>query len=164
MRVEEPAGGFEVRLDEVDERLQALAARPPAIGLTEPDPGATERWDWGQVWAHMAEFPTYWMGQIQSILDQDSPEPVPFGRTKADEGRLAAIEADRSSPVADLWGRVSEQIRHVKVFVADIDPEAWDLRGAHPTLGMKDIRGIVEEFLVGHLEEHAAQLEALSGT
>lgn len=163
MRVEEPAGGFEVRLDKVDERLQALAARPPAAGLSEPDPGDTERWDWGQVWAHLAEFPTYWMGQIQTILDQDPTEPVPFGRTKADEGRVAAIEADRSAPVSDLWARVSDQIRHLKVFLADIDPEAWDRAGLHSTRGRMDIRAIVEEFLVGHLEEHAAQLEALSG-
>ena len=162
MRVEEPAERFVVRLDQVDERLQDLATIPSAPGLTEPDPGAEERWDWGQVWAHTAEFPTYWMAQIQSILDQESVQPVPFGRTKADVGRLTAIEVDRSAPVSDLWARVSEEIRHLKAFLADIPPNGWRLRGAHPTLGVKDVSDIVEEFLVGHLEEHADQLERLA--
>jgi hypothetical protein len=164
MRVEEPAEHFLVRLDRVDERLQVLAAIPTVPGLTEPDPGAEERWDWGQVWAHTAEFPGYWMAQIQDILDQESPDPVPFGRTKSDEGRLTAIEVDRGAPVKDLWARVSEDIRHLKVFLADLPPEGWSFRGAHPRLGMMDVSAIVEEFLVGHLEEHAGQLEGLAST
>ena len=58
-----PTGDLAVRiadhLDELDDvlaRLEAHAAGAAPAGLTEPDAGGTERWDAGQVWAHLAEF------------------------------------------------------------------------------------------------------------
>src|SRR5205085_993163 len=86
------------RLRAVQARLDEHAAAGAPPGLTEPDPGGTERWEAGQVWAHLAEFPAYWLGQIQHILERrlaGDPEPVPFGRTKTDAARIAAIERDR---------------------------------------------------------------------
>jgi hypothetical protein len=41
-------------------------------------------------------------------------------------------------------------------------PEGWDQAvGQHPRLGQVETSRIIEEFLVGHLEEHAEQLESL---
>jgi hypothetical protein len=42
-----------------------------------------------------------------------------------------------------------------------MDGTDWAARGTHPTLGAMDVPTILDEFLVGHLEEHTAQLEAL---
>jgi DinB superfamily len=164
MRVPDPGGGFVVRTDEAMERLAGLAESPPPRTLTDPDPGTGERWDWGQVWAHLAEFPAFWMGQVQRILDEEGPDPVPFGRVKSDEGRIAAIEADRRTPVGDLYRRVEHDANHLKAMVADLSPEQWARTGRHSTLGVMDVSRIVEEFLVGHLEQHAAQLEGLLGS
>jgi hypothetical protein len=84
------------RLERVRRRLADHAARPLPSGLTDPDPGATERWEAGQVWAHLAEFPAFWLDQITRVLAAPSTgEPVPFGRTKADPGRIEAIERER---------------------------------------------------------------------
>lgn len=55
-----PAASFLARLDAVERRLEAHAARSPA-GLSEPEPVTGERWDAGQVWAHVAEFIPYWL-------------------------------------------------------------------------------------------------------
>ena len=49
----------------MERRLAEHAARPLPAGLTDPDPGAEERWEAGQVWAHLAEFPGYWLDQIR---------------------------------------------------------------------------------------------------
>src|SRR5919198_752694 len=71
--------------------------------LTSPDPPTGERWEWGQVWAHLSEFCPYWMGQVRLVLESpQSEDPMPFGRVKSDPARVAAIEADRGRPPAEL--------------------------------------------------------------
>ncbi len=56
------------RLGRVERRLADHAARPLPTALTDPDPGAEERWEAGQVWAHLAEFPGYWLDQVRDVL------------------------------------------------------------------------------------------------
>ena len=56
------------RLGRVERRLADHAARPLPATLTDPDPGAEERWEAGQVWAHLAEFPGYWLEQVRAVL------------------------------------------------------------------------------------------------
>ena len=151
------------RVDAVAERLERLAREPTLGGLTEPDAPSGERWDWGQVWAHVAEFPEYWLDQIeQALAAPDSSDPVPFGRTKADPGRIAAIERDRATPPTDLMARIEPQLARLRVAVIGFTPEQWSSRRfAHPTLGELELSRIMEDFLVGHLEAHAGQLEGL---
>ncbi|MGH2455743.1 MAG: hypothetical protein ACRDHD_05745, partial [Candidatus Limnocylindria bacterium] len=55
------------RLARAERRLAEHAARPVPAGLTDPDPRTEERWEAGQVWAHLAEFPAYWLGQIRHV-------------------------------------------------------------------------------------------------
>ena len=56
------------RLADAERRLGEHASRPLPPGLTEPDPGGEERWEAGQVWAHLAEFPAYWLAQAQRVV------------------------------------------------------------------------------------------------
>ncbi len=86
------------RIDAADGRLLVHGATPHR-GLTEPDPGGTERWDAPRVWAHLAEFGRYWQAELAKVVDAASAEPVPFGRVKTDPGRVAAIEDGRHRPV-----------------------------------------------------------------
>lgn len=147
------------------ERLDAVAARFAALslppGLTDADPKTGERWDAGQVWAHTAEFPAYWLGELATVVREWRGEPVPFGRVKTDPDRIAAIERDRGLDPATLHARVRDGIDAVRERLASLPPDAWRAQGVHSTLGVMDVARIVEEFLVGHLEEHATQLEAL---
>ena len=104
-----PTGDLAVRvadhLDELDAvlaRLEAHAAADAPSGLTEPDAGGTERWEAGQVWAHLAEFGAYWREELRMIVDTAGAAddgPVPFGRTKRDPHRIAMIEAHRHEPI-----------------------------------------------------------------
>lgn len=162
MRVAQPAGGFVVRLDEVMERLAAVAEGDVPDRTTDPDPDTGERWEAAQVWSHIVEFIPYWREQIDRIRGADTEEAVPFGRVKTDPDRLARIEQGRSVPLNDLWEGAREEVAHLKAYVTDLSDEDWARTGTHPTLGVMDMPRIVDRFLVGHLEEHAEQLESLT--
>ena len=153
------------RLDVIEARLAAHtdSERP---GLTRADEGTGERWEAGQVWAHLAEFPAYWVGQIRAILAARAggePEPIPFGRTKADPGRAAAIEARRRDDPPALLRDVRAGIAAAAAPGRSLSTDEWQASGAHPTRGAITGSTIVERFLVDHLEEHAAQLDELAG-
>jgi hypothetical protein len=163
MRVPDPAEGFIVRLDEVVALLAALAEAPIQAALTEPDQPTGERWEAGQVWAHMVEFVPYWMDQIRAVLENDTSEPPPFGRVKTDPDRIAAIEAGRRQPPAAQYEQLTEEVGDLKAFLADLAEEDWLRAGLHQSKGAMPMDRIMEEFLVGHLEEHAAQLQSISG-
>lgn len=154
------------RLAAAEQRLSALAdAELP--GLTEPDPGETERWDAGQVWAHLGEFPTYWLGQILRVIDgaaAGQPQPIPFGRVKTDPGRIEAIERDRREAPRALLERVSTGIRRTRTQLDGFSLDELDVHGLHPTRGEISVAQIIERFVVEHLEEHAAQLELLASS
>jgi len=57
--------------------------------------------------------------------------------------------------------RLDRQIEDARALIAELPSEAWGRRGVHQTLGVMDLPAIFEEFLVGHLEAHAAQLDGL---
>jgi len=159
----DPADAFLLRLEYVAMRLQNHAAAPPAPGLTDPDPPTGEQWEWGQVWAHLAEFVPYWTSQMRLILEARDRPPIPYGRTKDDPGRIAAIERDRHRAPSELWSRLQGQLGEFRNFIEDFSPEAWSKQGEHPTMGTMDIRRIADDFVVGHLEAHADQLDGLAG-
>ena len=160
----ETADALLTRLDAVADQLAFLAAARETNGTTEPDPTTGERWEPGQVWGHLAEFLPYWVGQARQILAAEPSEPAPFGRTRVDPGRLAAIERGRDEFPEVLFARTRAGIEEVRRFIRGLGPSDWARRGNHPTLGPMTIERVVEEFIVGHLEEHAAQLEAVRPT
>ncbi len=151
------------RLASAERRLAEHAAGPVPSGLTEPDPGGEERWEAGQVWAHLAEFPPYWLAQIRAVITAASAEPVPFGRVKTNTDRIAAIERDRYADPPALLDRVRASLAEIGDAARTWDDDAWRRIGAHPTRGAMSVERIVEEFIVNHLEEHADQLDALVG-
>jgi len=150
------------RLADAERRLVEHADRPLPAGLTDPDPDAGERWEAGQVWAHLAEFPGYWLAQAQRVIALPTHEPVPFGRTKTDPSRAEAIERDRHTDPTELLNRVRRSLAEVTDAARALPLDAWTRRGQHPTLGEMTVERLMERFIVGHLEEHADQLDGLS--
>lgn len=148
------------RLDAVERRLRRHAAAAPR-GLTAPDPGATERWDAGQVWSHLAEFGGYWLEQLDAVVDSAVPGAVPFGRTKRDPARIAAIERHRDRPFAAQLAGVERAIDALRARLCELDVADWAREGRHETLGRMTIDDQLGHFHVGHYEEHAAQLDGL---
>jgi hypothetical protein len=150
------------RLADAERRLAEQAFRPLPPGLTEPDSGGEERWEAGQVWAHLAEFPGYWLAQAQRVIALPTNEPVPFGRVKTDPVRVDAIERDRHTDPAALLERVRTSLAEVTDTARSLPPEAWTRRGMHPTRGEMTVQQIFETFIANHLEEHADQLDSLT--
>jgi hypothetical protein len=158
----DPAAALVRRLDAVQTRLQGHAGAEIAPNaLTAPDPPSGERWEAGQVWAHIAEFIPYWMGEAEQVVEHGRDAPLAFGRTKSDPERLAAIERDRDRDRRLLWNRIAGDLARLRGFLRGLERPAWEARGLHSTLGEMDLGGLVEEFLVGHLEQHADQLDGL---
>lgn len=149
------------RLDAVESRFVRLVATPTP-GLTEPDAGTGERWEAGQVWAHVAEFVGYWLGELERVVAGDGGAPVPYGRTKTDPGRIAAIERDRHDDPRALLVRATDGLARLRAFLVDLPPSGWEVAGLHPTRGSQTVARIVEDSLVSHLEEHADQLDGLT--
>jgi hypothetical protein len=149
------------RLDAVERRLAALASGNRTSALTDPDVGGDERWEEGQVWAHIAEFVPYWDEQLESVIAAYDGTPVPFGRTKNDVGRITAIEMGRHDDIALQMQRTHDAIEALRRYLDGLTPAEWNAIGQHPKLGEMDVETIVARFLINHLEEHADQLEAL---
>jgi len=152
------------RMLAAEDRLAAHAAaeRP---GLTRADEATGEQWEAGQVFAHLAEFPAFWVGQIRALLaarTAGEPEPIPFGRLKTDAGRLAAIEARRREAPLALLGDVDTGVAAASALCRSLTPADWQTCGLHPSLGAMPVTEIVSRFLVAHLEEHATQLDELA--
>ena len=100
--------GLMARLAVAEGRLAAFAESPPP-GLTDPDPATGERWDAGQAWAHVAEFVPYWQNELERVVAgaRRGADPVPFGRTTEDPGRVGAIEAGRHQPPAEQMAHLA---------------------------------------------------------
>jgi DinB superfamily len=145
------------RLDAVRARLESLAARDLA-GLTSPDEATGEQWEAGQVWAHLAEFGNYWLGELDKVL---AGAPT-FGRVKSDAARIAAIEAGRNLPVAAHIAIVEQSMDALRTRLSSLTDDDWQRSSRHQTLGDMTIDDQLQHFHVGHYEEHADQLESLT--
>jgi hypothetical protein len=153
---------FGERLKAIEQRLADHAAVGFESGLTEPDPGADERWEAAQVWAHMAEFVDYWREQAELIIERFGGEPVPFGRVKTDAGRIEAIETGRRHSAAELAARTQRGLADLRAFIGGLTERERSAVGRHVTRGDMSIERLVDYFLLDHLEEHLDQLDGLA--
>ncbi len=152
-------------LDDVLARLDAHAAAMAPVGLTEADVGGTERWDAGQVWAHLAEFGSYWRAELRRIVDAPRTAddgPVPFGRTKRDPHRIAMIEKHRGESIDRHVEIVRRDVAAYRADLAELTTADWSRRGLHETLGEMDLWQFLDHFVTGHYAEHADQLDGLA--
>lgn len=162
-----PTGGSATTVQRWVARIDAAQARLTEHagvahqGLTEPDPGGTERWNAGQVWAHIAEFGAYWRDELDKVIAAESDNPVPFGRVKTDPARIAGIEAGRTQPVEEHLERTRFDLDVLRAEVAGWSTADWARTGEHQTLGAMTIDRQLDEFHVGHVEQHLDQLDSL---
>lgn len=155
--------GLMARLAVAEGRLAAFAESPPP-GLTDPDPATGEQWDAGQAWAHVAEFVPYWQREVHRVVTGAGAgaDPVPFGRTSEDPGRVGAIEAGRHQPPAEQMAQLANALTRLRTYLIGLSATQWSARGVHSRLGEMTVAQIVERFVAGHLEEHAEQLKKLA--
>jgi hypothetical protein len=147
-------------------RLQAGATRVRELAsqfgdrLTSPDPSTQERWDLGQVLSHLAELFPYWLEEVHKVVAAGGQ--VPFGRVKSTPSRLERIEAGRHEDPGHLLDQMDAGVTQTVSLLQGLSEEELELVGHHQSMGDMTLAQAIDEFLVGHLEQHADQLaEAL---
>lgn len=163
--------------DDPLQRLRAAAERfastRPAVVERSPWPLA-ERFDdvpeaaWGppEVLSHVAEMIPFWQGEMERILAgwaAGSGDPVPFGRIASDAVRLAVLERDRSLPPPELYDRIAWEVDRFERRLSTLTADDRSRVGLHAKLGPMTIEAIPERFVIGHLADHAVQLETILG-
>jgi hypothetical protein len=150
------------RLADVAERLEVLATQPGRHGLTAPDKATGERWDEGQVWAHMAEFPHFWLGEAHRLLKSGRAELLEFGRGDTSRIRLEGIRSRRYiKPIVLFRQQIRPSIREVQIFLENRRAEELQIEGLHVEDGVMSILRLIEDYVVDHLEEHAEQVDSI---
>jgi DinB superfamily len=166
--VSEPSGhseAFRTELARLRESQRRLDDLRPTVEAGEPWPLAerfgTEpeaRWGPPEVLAHVAEMLQYWLGEIERVL-ASSTQPGPFGRVATDALRIGVIERDRTLPARELFDRIDATVARFERRLPQLSEAQARRRGIHPTRGEMTLPEMLERFVLGHLEDHAAQLE-----
>jgi hypothetical protein len=107
----------------------------------------------------------FWLGEYERVVEARRPagDGFPFGRVASNTLRIAVIERDRTLPLRELSARIDADIARWEGRLATRDPGDDDAAGVHSTLGEMTAAELRDRFVIGHLEEHREQLEALLG-
>jgi len=146
-------------------RAGARLGAIPATGRGEygaPDPETGERWNRGNVLGHVAEMLDFWTDQSRAVL---------AGQTVVGRGepgyarRQEGIERGEVVEESELRGSIERSLRDLDGLLAETPPESLQIRIVYRRKdgdGDLTLGEFIDQFLVGHLEEHLAQLESLT--
>ncbi len=158
-------------LERIAAARRAYADLAPRVVAGEPwqlaeDYGTGPEASWGprEVLAHVEEMLPFWLGEMERVIDGDGSDPVPFGRTADDPLRLGVIDRDRSLPLRVLFARIDAGLGGWAERLATLTPGERERIGVHPRLGEMPAPAILERFVLGHAEDHVAQLTDILGT
>jgi hypothetical protein len=147
---------------------RAYAELAPRVMAGEPWPladdygnGPEASWGPREVLAHVEEMLPFWLGEMERVIDGDGTTPVPFGRTADDPVRIGLIARDRSLPLRVLFGRIDAGLRAWQERTPSLTDVESARVGAHPRLGEMPASAMLERFVIGHAEDHIAQLGAI---
>jgi len=156
-----------IELDRIADARAAYAVLQRRVADGEPWPladdfGTGPEASWGprEVLAHVAEMLPFWLGEMERVV-AGAPGPTPFGRIADDALRLGIIERDRSLPLPVLFGRIEIGLRDWAARIAALTDEERSAIGLHPRRGDVTAATFLETFVLGHAEDHVAQLEAI---
>jgi hypothetical protein len=151
------------RLADVRAAYAGLASR---VLAGEPWPlaeafGTEPEASWGprEVLAHVAEMLPFWLGELERIVDGPEPGPTAFGRVAEDAARVGLIGRDRTLPLRVLFARIDDGLEGWSERLASLAPGERARVGLHPRLGEVPVDRMLERFVLGHAEDHVAQLE-----
>jgi DinB superfamily len=156
-------------LDRLRATRAAYAALQPRVVAGEPWPlaaafGTEPEAAWGprELLAHVAEMLPFWLAEMERVIDgPPGGGPTPFGRVADDHNRIAIIERDRTLPLRVLFGRVDAGLREWADRLGSLTDDERARVGLHPRLGEMSVAAMPERFVLGHAEEHIAQLEGI---
>jgi hypothetical protein len=143
----------------------AVDALPPfaTAGLGEPDARTGERWQRLNVAGHLVEMLPFWTAQVRSAVEAGATS---IGRDESGyQARREGIERGPRLDDAELRRRVHESIDGLLTLLGAMSdgdlarPVTTRVAGGESR--HVDVRTVMEELLVGHLEAHIRQIEEL---
>lgn len=140
---------------------RVIAGEPwPLAGTFGTEPEAS--WGPREVLAHVEEMLPFWLGELERVVDPaTAPGPVGFGRIADDVARISIIERDRTLPLGVLFARIDRGLADWSDRLATLSEAESARVGVHPRLGEMAAATILERFVLGHAEDHVAQLESV---
>jgi hypothetical protein len=158
-------------LERIAAARRAYAELAPRVMAGEPWPlaedyGTGPEASWGprEVLAHVEEMLPFWLGEMERVIDGDGTAAVPFGRIADDPVRIGIIDRDRSLPLRILFARIDAGLAGWAERLPTLTRSERERIGVHPRLGEMPAPAILERFVVGHAEDHIAQLTDILGT
>src|ERR1700704_75319 len=150
-------------LEEMAARLEAARDRLHGVPVSDshepgpPDPKTGDRWDRFNILGHTAEVLPFWSKEIRKALDSGAR----MGREPGSSGRLEGIESGRLIGEPALRDRIDDGGAAAVALVRGLAPAELEREIDPPGRGVLTVRPALETFLVGHLEDHVAQLAEL---
>jgi hypothetical protein len=138
----------------VEQLLIEIEQLPGDVLYREPMPG---EWPVMSTLAHLAELLPYWAHEAADLARSPGS---PVGRTHDDPRRLGAIEQHGSDSLADMLPRIRAGLNECTATLRGIPDDGWNAVGEHIRRGPITASELLTTFLVGHAEEHAAQIRA----
>jgi DinB superfamily len=149
------------RLRAAHERIAAAPETGPGV-YGAPDPKTGERWNAGNVLGHTAEMLPFWVDQVRGVL---------AGRTELGRGvegyerRKQGIESGATLGEEELRTRVEAGVSLAAILLDEMSPADLERRVTYRSRDGEDqtmLGQLVDQLIVGHLEEHAKQLTELT--
>lgn len=144
--------------DEVAKLVQA-----PGVVLRLRTPPAGNAWSAVQTLGHMTEMIPYWLHHCRTLIKATGAPPT-FGRTQGSPERLAGVAHGASADPDALLHQLHEEVRLAASAIRHFSTVERGKRGVSTERGDMTVDEVIEAFIVGHAEEHLAQVRtALRG-
>lgn len=143
------------RLEAVNIAIRDLLRRPE-VAQRLRTAGADE-WSALQIVAHMTELIPYWMHDARTLA-ASTGEPPRFGRNLDAPERLDAVARGATSDPDELLRRLDAEIQAAAADIRAMSPAERARTGIHNRRGEMTVAAVIEQLIVGHAEEHVAQV------
>jgi DinB family protein len=146
------------RLEQVYEEVAKLLRDPRVASRLGAAPDK-DAWSAMETLGHMTEMIPYWLNHCR-VLIAATGDPPRFGRTAGSPERLAGVAHGATAKPDALLARLEQEVRAAAGTIRTLSVVERSKRGISSERGEMTVADVVESFIVGHAEEHLAQVQA----
>lgn len=150
------------RLEAIVAQITSLVQQPDNAQRLRTAPGENE-WTVMELLGHYAEMIPHWLGECRRVIQADPNEPLRFGRTLDDPGRLAGVTRGATAYPDRLLSQVQVEARRGAETIRSFTLEERARKGVHMRLGEITVADMIERLVVAHGEDHLKQLREALG-
>lgn len=144
------------RLEQVYQTLESTLSQwqKPEIAVPSAD-----EWSVTEILGHTVEMIPFWLHHCRQIMASETP--LAFGRSLDASERLAGVALGTTHDVAALLALLKPEVEQAAQQIRQMSESEREKIGVHPKRGMMRVVDVIEGLIVGHAEEHLAQLQAV---